>query len=150
VLTTVREDDVQRLVRKLDLAPHPEGGFYRETVRTSWCTNIYFLLPGGQFSAWHRVRNADEVWHHYAGDPLVLHLLGDRGLERMVLGDPVHHLVVPAGTWQTAAPASQQGYVLVGCTVAPPFELQQFELADRAALSARHPEHERLIARYCR
>ena len=64
--------DVDRTVRRFGLAPHPEGGWYRETLRSAFCTTIMYLLPAGQYSAWHRVRGADEVWHHYAGDLLAL------------------------------------------------------------------------------
>lgn len=141
-------EDVQRLVKRLELVPHPEGGWYRETLRSAYCTTIYYLLPAGQFSAWHRVTDADEVWHHYAGDLLALHLLDDQGLRRIVLGDEAnHHAVVPAGTWQAATPLGDR-FSLVGCTVAPPFEFANLELADRAALAARYPEHERLVARF--
>lgn len=142
-------EDVQRLVKRLGLEPHPEGGWYRETLRSAYCTTIYYLLPAGQFSAWHRVKHADEVWHHYAGDLLALHLLDAAGHRRIVLGDEVHHAVVPAGTWQAAVPLGDR-FSLVGCTVAPPFEFPDLEIADRAGLTATFPEHERLIARFAK
>ena len=140
-------EDVQRLVKRLDLVPHPEGGWYRETFRSAYCTTIYFLLPAGQYSAWHRVTDADEVWHHYAGDLLALHLLDATGARRIVLGGEVHHAVIPANTWQAATPLGDT-YSLVGCTVAPPFEFPALEVGDRAALLAAYPDHERLITRF--
>jgi predicted cupin superfamily sugar epimerase len=142
-------EDVQRLVKRFELQPHPEGGWFRETMRTEHCTTIYYLLPAGHFSAWHRVIGADEVWHHYAGDLLALHVLDASGARRMVLGEDHHHGVVPAGSWQAATPLGDR-FSLVGCTVAPAFEFSRFELGTRAALTAAFPQHERLIARFTR
>ena len=142
-------EDVQRLIRRLDLAPHPEGGFYRETMRSEHCTTIYFLLPAGQFSAWHRVEGADEVWHHYAGDPLSLHTLDEAGCHRVLLGEDVHHAVVPAGVWQAATPVGDR-YALVGCTVAPAFEFSRFELGTRDDLTRAYPDQERMVHRFTR
>ena len=142
-------EDVQRLIRRYDLVPHPEGGYYRETMRSAHCTTIYFLLPAGQFSAWHRVNGADEVWHHYAGDPLALHTLDARGVQRTVLGEDAHHAIVPAGTWQAATPIGER-FTLVGCTVAPAFEFSNFELGQRAALLQQFPASERHISRFTR
>jgi predicted cupin superfamily sugar epimerase len=129
------------LIRTLNLQPHPEGGFYRETWRSSIrvaadarpsrsaLTTIYFLLAAGGFSAWHRVRS-DEVWHWYEGAPLELllaspdcstaqrHRLGPVGAD----SQPV--LTVPADWWQAARPVGD--YALCGCTVAPGFEFEDF------------------------
>jgi predicted cupin superfamily sugar epimerase len=127
------------VVRLLDLAPHPEGGFYRETFRAAAAeggrgasTAIYYLLREGDVSAWHRV-DADEVWHHYAGAPLELSL-SVQGRERSILrlgtdlaAGERPQAVVPAGVWQAARPLG--GWTLVGCTVAPAFEFAGFEMA---------------------
>jgi predicted cupin superfamily sugar epimerase len=127
------------IVARLGLRPHPEGGWYVETFRDvsgggrARSTAIYFLLEEGQVSAWHRVREAAEVWHFYAGAPLALCLSHDGlSVERLVLGPdlaagerPQH--VVPADCWQTAE--SLGAWTLVGCTVAPGFEFASFELA---------------------
>jgi hypothetical protein len=144
--------EAERWIQRLRLEPHPEGGWYRETARTPAMTTIYYLLAEGQHSAWHRLVDADEVWHHYAGDPLVLYLLGPDGLRREVLGEGgSHHVLVPAGIWQAATPASvRHGHALVGCTVAPPFAFERFELGDRARLTAEHPEHAPVVARFSR
>ena len=149
--------DFQSIVNLLDLAPHPEGGFYRETFRApgprAASTAIYFLLPAGTFSAFHRIRS-DEVWHHYDGDPLELHVVdGDRH-ERVVLGRdlasgerPQH--VVPAGAWQAAIPLGTR-WTLCGCTVAPGFDFAEFELPGRDVLLAQLPGHEALVRRFTR
>jgi predicted cupin superfamily sugar epimerase len=126
------------LITRLNLAPHPEGGWYRQTWAASGdCrpagTCIYFLLKQGERSHWHRV-DAGEIWHFYAGTPLVLsiaptdegpafdHILGSD----FVAGQQPQ-LVVEAGEWQaTAAP---DGWGLVGCTVSPGFQFDGFELA---------------------
>ncbi|MEQ1568841.1 MAG: cupin domain-containing protein [Myxococcota bacterium] len=139
----------QDRVRALGLAPHPEGGFYRETARSARSTTILFLVPAGAHSAWHRVRGAEEVWHWYEGDPLELHLLDPGGPRSVTLGPDLRHHVVPPDSWQAAAPAAgPAGYSLVGCTVAPPFEFSVFELADPAALAAAYPSCAALAARF--
>lgn len=134
-----RGQSAEEVVRLLDLSPHPEGGFFRETFRAkasdgarAASTAIYYVLREGDVSAWHRV-DADEVWHHYAGAPLEL-LLSLDGEERVTvrLGSDLAagerpQAVVPAGIWQSARPLG--GWTLVGCTVAPAFEFSGFEMA---------------------
>jgi len=131
------------IVRLLDLEPHPEGGRYRETFRDTATvasgadsdraasTAIYFLLRAGEVSRWHRV-DAAEVWHWYAGAPLALTLAEAEGRRGIRLGPDLAagerpQAVVPAGAWQQAA--SLGDWTLVGCTVAPGFQLAGFELA---------------------
>ena len=128
------------VVRLLGLAPHPEGGHYRETFRDAATvgagraasTAIYFLLRAGERSRWHRV-DAAEVWHFYLGAPLALRVAaaGERTTLRLGAGLAAGErpqLVVPAGAWQSAA--SLGAWTLVGCTVAPGFEFSGFELAE--------------------
>ena len=129
------------IIRLLDLQPHPEGGHYRQTFRDPQAdangraasTAIYFLLARGERSHWHRV-DAVEVWHHYAGAPLVLEMAAsEQGpVRRMKLGDDLAagerpQGMVPAGHWQAAE--SLGDWTLVGCTVAPGFEFASFEMA---------------------
>ena len=124
--------EADRLIRLLDLKPHPEGGHFRETYRDSnqgraHSTAIYFLLKAGEVSRWHRV-DAAEVWHFYRGAPLELKI----GRQTHVLGADIEaaqapQLVVPPGAWQAAR--SLGDYTLVGCTVAPGFEFSKFEMA---------------------
>lgn len=123
----------EEVARLLGLQPHPEGGFFRETFRESPSTAIYYLLREGDVSAWHRVRDAAEVWHHYAGAPVELTVSpGGRGSEAVLLGSDLAagerpQAVVPAGAWQTARAVG--GWALMGCTVAPAFEFSSFEMA---------------------
>jgi uncharacterized protein len=130
-----------QVIRLLDLKPHPEGGHFRETFRDSAkaesgraaSTAIYFLFARGERSRWHRV-DAAEVWHYYAGAPLVLEMTADGNApaRRMKLGPDIAmgerpQGVVQAGHWQAAE--SLGDWTLVGCTVAPGFEFSAFELA---------------------
>lgn len=132
----------------LGLLPHPEGGWYRETHRSALCTTIDFVLPTGTFSGWHRVRGAEEVWNHHRGGRLALHLLDARGSTTIVLGEHQFSAVVPAGCWQAAEPLDPS-WVLVGCTVAPPFTFAGFDLADERLL-LEFPEHAGAVERLLR
>jgi predicted cupin superfamily sugar epimerase len=148
--------DPEDIVRRLGLRPHPEGGFYGETFRSaitvrlpdgrvrSASTAIHYLLPAGGWSTWHRVA-ADEVWHHYDGAPLHLYRLG-LGHVRLDRGTP--QAVVPAGIWQAAEPEGDA--VLSGCTVAPGFEFDDFEIGTIDALIAEFPAEATLIRRLAR
>jgi predicted cupin superfamily sugar epimerase len=129
----------EEIVARLQLAPHPEGGHYREMFRDGGgpgraaSTAIYFLLAQGERSHWHRLHDAAEVWHFYAGAPLVLDLSADgRSVEEHALGIDLAlgmrpQIVVPTGCWQAAR--STGAWTLAGCTVAPGFEFAGFELA---------------------
>lgn len=114
------------LIRLLRLAPHPEGGHYRETHRSPALTQIHFLLRAGERSRWHRI-DREEVWSHHEGGPLELFIERDHEIHRLTLGPGLPSAVVPARAWQAARPVG--AYALVGCTVAPPFEFRGFELA---------------------
>jgi predicted cupin superfamily sugar epimerase len=139
----VSAPSAEEAVRLLGLVPHPEGGFYKETFRASGpggtrgaSTAIYYLLRENEISAWHRVRDADEVWHHYAGAALELTLVQEGRREVLRLGTDLlagerPQAVVPAGAWQTARVADRAAgaWALAGCTVAPAFEFSSFEMA---------------------
>ncbi len=127
------------VIRLLDLAPHPEGGHFRETFRDAVqvggraaSTAIYFLLARGERSHWHRV-DAAEPWHWHAGAALKLQIASERGSVSSVrLGPDLvagerPQAIVPAHAWQAAE--SLGDWTLVGCTVAPGFEFAGFELA---------------------
>lgn len=158
----------EEIIRHLELAPHPEGGHFKEVfradldVRTTHHTSarrastaIYFLLRDDEFSALHRV-SSDEVWHHYAGDALELHTLDENRHDVTLLGAdfaagqrPLS--VVTRGVWQAARIARRvHGYALCGCTVAPGFEFSDFEMPDRAELLARLPHHAAAISELTR
>lgn len=127
------------VIERLGLKPHPEGGHYRETFRDprtdadgrAVSTAILFLLDVGEVSDWHRV-DAAEVWHFHAGAPLVLTLSPDghdasaHHLGPAIEAGQMPQLVVPSGVWQTAT--SLGAWTLVGCTVAPGFRFEGFEL----------------------
>lgn len=122
------------VVALLGLEPHPEGGWYRQTFRDAAppegrgaSTAIYFLLEAGQESRWHRV-DAAEVWHYYAGAPMMLTIdKADHRLGPDLAVGERPQAVVPAGVWQMAR--SLGDWTLVGCTVAPGFEFTGFEMA---------------------
>jgi predicted cupin superfamily sugar epimerase len=128
------------LIRRLGMRPHPEGGHYREVYRDNRAggrgrahsTGIYFILRAGEVSRWHRI-DVTEVWHFYRGSPLALAIAPPRGpAVRHVLGNDIQggerpQIVVPPQAWQMAA--SLGAYTLVGCTVAPGFDFETFELA---------------------
>ncbi|WP_289035090.1 cupin domain-containing protein [uncultured Roseibium sp.] len=128
------------IVKYLNMQPHPEGGFYVETFRDeitdetarAASTAIYFLLPEGVTSHWHKV-DAVETWHWYAGSPLELSISPDgRTVERSILGNNLvagerPQGIVPRDGWQQAR--SLGAWTLVGCTVAPGFQFEGFEMA---------------------
>lgn len=163
----------QALIDQLELLPHPEGGFYKETYRSaeaisasalpkrftqgdrSFSTMIYFLLVEDNFSAFHRIK-ADEGWHFYTGTPIKITEITPEGkwLET-VLGNQPHlqqtfQHWVPAGNWFASEVLDRKGFGLVGCTVAPGFDFRDFEMADRKQLTALHPAHAQGIARLTR
>lgn len=137
----------EQVIALLDLAPHPEGGCFRETWRAAAAegeraagTAIYYMLRTGEVSAWHRV-DAAEVWHHYAGAPLELSISEDgndtdvRRLGPDLAAGERPQLVVPAHAWQSARTLGD--WTLVGCTVSPAFEFSGFELAPDGFAPAR-------------
>ena len=164
--TTAQMTTAEDWIAHLQLAPHPEGGYFRETYRSqelvtpaasryagprAASTAIYFLLRSGEISRLHRLRS-DEVWHFYAGSSLTLHLLFASGkYETIRLGDAVANgeqlqAVIPAGCWFGATVSRPGSFTLVGCTVAPGFDFQDFEMGSRAALTQQFPQHQELVA----
>lgn len=165
-------EEIQELVSQLQLQPHPEGGYYRETYRSpiaipvtgtteeesvsrSLSTAILFLITSGNFSAFHRIKS-DECWHFYRGRPLCIHQLSPAGAyKRILLGnletsEQVCQYVVPAGYWFASETLEPNSYALVGCTVAPGFDFTDFELAHGAKLSEEYPAQAALIKRLTR
>jgi hypothetical protein len=156
----IDDSKAAKLIAQLGLQPHPEGGFFVETFRSSLqlsladgrcraaSTAIYFLLPCNAFSSLHQV-TSDEIWHYYDGEPLELTTITPEGiLEHVILGKnfaagqmPQH--VVPRGVWQGARPLRSAGigYTLVGCTVAPGFDFEDFTMLSRAGLELLFPQH---------
>jgi predicted cupin superfamily sugar epimerase len=164
--------DAQYWIEKLQLAAHPEGGYYRRTYKADLVvakealppgftgaravsTAIYFLLEGENFSAFHRLRS-DEVWHSYAGDPLVVHVIEPEGKYFSILlgcdleAGQVLQAVVPAGCWFASHVADWKSFAVVGCTVAPGFDFADFEMGNRAELVRIYPQHRELVERLTR
>lgn len=161
------DEEAQRIVARFEMQPHAEGGYFREVFRSGLeiassdasagrtaarrgSSLIYFLLADAQFSAFHRVRRADEVWHLYAGGPLELHVIDANGrydcralTTDYQRGEPAS--VVPADVWQAARLAPGARWMLCGCTVSPAFEFDDFEMPPAAQLIAAHPEHAAII-----
>jgi predicted cupin superfamily sugar epimerase len=161
--------EAARWIERLDLRPHREGGYFRETYRAAesvaraalpprydgpraFMTAIYFLLPGGEISALHRLRS-DELWFFHAGSALtVVTLAEDGALVETRLGPDVDRgerwqTIVGAGHWFGAMVEAAHSFALVGCTVAPGFEFADFELGERGALVRRFPQHRATIER---
>lgn len=156
-------------INALQMFPHPEGGFYKETYRSnenlsqdklpnrydgqrSLGTSIYFLLTKEDRSHFHRLRS-DEIWHYHQGGVVEIHMISEDGtLSSQKLGTDIasgQHLqvVIPRGTWFAAEVIGGE-YILVGCTVAPGFAFEDFELADRQSLSSAYPQHQTLIEQF--
>ena len=163
---------VEQLINQFGLQPHPEGGWFRESYRStesiaasalpdrfhaerSLATAIYFLLEKGNFSAFHRIKS-DECWHFYAGGTLhvyVIHANGEleiKKLGRDIANGETFQFVVPGDCWFTAEPVKGAEFCFVGCTVAPGFNFTDFELADAAELIKQYPKHINIIKRLCR
>ncbi len=163
---------VPLLVEKYKLLPHPEGGFYKENYRSfekipnaslpkrfhgdrNYSTAIYFLLEAGDYSAFHKI-SSDECWHFYSGGPLLIYIIHINGkMEMIKLGNDIlqgeqFQAIVPAQCWFASEPAPGSAYSFVGCTVAPGFDFDDFELAKKEELSKLFPQHGILINRLTR
>jgi hypothetical protein len=165
-------NSAQYWIDELRLEPHPEGGYFRQTYRSELIiphsalpaefngsrtvsTGMYFLLEGKDFSALHRLRS-DEMWHFYAGTPVMVHQIDrDGSYSQILLGsDPavgqVFQAVVPAGCWFASHVADWESFAVVGCTVAPGFDFDDFEMGKRAELLRTFPQHRKLVERLTR
>jgi len=163
---------VNTLIQRHGLEPHPEGGWYKQTYKSSeliaaetlpkrfgasrvFSTAIYFLLETGNFSAFHRIKS-DECWHFYAGDPLLIYIIEQTGELKVIPLGSDHEkgqsfqYVVSANCWFASRPAPQSKYCFVGCTVSPGFEFEDFELASATVLSVMYPQHKSIIMELCR
>jgi uncharacterized protein len=159
-------------IKHLELQPHPEGGFFKETYRSPgiissqslssdfngdrhYSTAIYFLLQQGSFSAFHRIAS-DECWHFYEGNTLLVHVIDEDGnysctrLGRKIHEGEVFQFVVPAKCWFASEPAPGTDFTLVGCTVSPGFDFADFEMAKAETLMKDYAQHHSLIQRLCR
>lgn len=161
--------DAAYWIEKLQLQQHPEGGFFAETYRSKerlnesklpdrynssrvFGTSIYFLLTKDSVSNFHRLKS-DEIWHFHFGGSAKIHFINKEGNHsEHLIGAELEkgeslQIVIPKGTWFSAE-VVKEDFILVGCTVAPGFEFEDFELADRQGLSSAYPQHQTLIERF--
>jgi len=161
-------------INKLGLEKHPEGGWFKEVYRSAetiktehlperfggerhHSTSIYFLLTSDTFSAFHRIKS-DELWHFYDGSPVTIHMINESGeYSQVTLGrdrdidkGEVLQYAIPHSVWFGAEVDNKDSYVLVGCTVAPGFHYDDFELAKRDWLMREYPQHKEIIERLTR
>ncbi len=159
-------------VEKLNLRPHPEGGFFKETYRSneiipqnalpdrfsgerSFSTSIYFLLNKDNFSAFHRIKQ-DELWHFYDGSSLTVHIIDQDGayftkkLGKDIDGNETPQVMVYAGSFFAAEVNNKESFSFTGCTVAPGFDFDDFEMPDRKELLKQFPEHKEIIKKFTR
>ena len=125
-------DNSEKLIKKLQMIPHPEGGHFKESYRDKNISLIYYLLKKNEKSHWHRLKK-NEILHFYDGDPLIIYLSEDGIMvDKIILNNSenqLSHFVIKSGTWFSMK--SKGDYSLIGCTVAPPFDYDDFELAPK-------------------
>jgi predicted cupin superfamily sugar epimerase len=154
--------DIQRLVDQLQLQPHIEGGFYRETYRSKESINnaqgqerhlstlIYFLLPSGRYSKFHKIAS-DEIWLYQQGAPVAIHLLLEDGTHKIeVLGQDISNgqqlqVIIPAGTLFGAEVVGENTFALSACMVSPGFDFADFQLLEKDELIKMFPQHTSII-----
>ena len=154
--------DIQRLVDQLQLQPHIEGGFYRETYRSKESINnaqgqirhlstlIYFLLPSGRYSKFHKIAS-DEIWLYQQGAPVAIHLLLEDGTHKIeVLGQDINNgeqlqVIIPAGTLFGAEVVGENTFALSACMVSPGFDFADFQLMEKDELIEMFPQHTSII-----
>jgi len=153
---------IQELVKNLDLKAHPEGGYYSETYRSgleletkegfrSLATCIYFLMTSDNVSKFHSIAG-DEIWFYHEGSPLTVHILSDKGYEKLLVGplDGLGHQpqqLVPPGVIFGSTVEEPESYSLVSCMVSPGFDFRDFRLYGADELSAKWPDHDDIIRR---
>ena len=159
-------------INHLQLQPHPEGGYFKETYRAkenipalalpnrfggerSFSTSIYYLLRQGERSVFHKIKS-DECWNFYEGQTLLIHIIENNGIYQCIklgknlMNGEAFQYVVPANTWFASEPAPGSLFSLSGCTVAPGFDFADFEIADKKSLLSSFPEHSDIINRLCK
>ncbi len=165
-------NNIKNIIDKLELLPHPEGGYFKETYRSdgvidesnlddtiegkrNYSTGIYFLLTSETFSAFHRIKQ-DEMWHFYKGSTLKLHIISEKGdYSSILIGndfdkEEVPQFTVKAKDWFAAEVIDTNSYSLVGCTVSPGFDFRDFEMPKREDLISKFPKHASIITKLTR
>jgi uncharacterized protein len=154
-------------IEKLNLQKHPEGGYFSETYRNNesikkehlperyngdkcFSTLIYYLLKENDLSHFHRLKS-DEIWHFYSGSPLIVHLIDENGnYKSVLLGSNIEtgemfQFVIPRNTWFGAEVKDKSSFSLIGCTVSPGFDFDDFELGKKRDLSDKYPRYINII-----
>jgi uncharacterized protein len=155
--------DAARLIKRLGLEKHSEGGYFKQTYTADTIVNvtgydgprhaataIYYMLVADQFSAFHRIRS-DELWHHYTGCSLTLYPIDNGKLSEIKMGKSsgeAPQVAIKANTWFAASLNDKNSYCLLGCTVSPGFDHRDWELGRRNELVKMYPQHTRIIERY--
>ena len=163
-------NDYRSIIERLNLLPHPEGGFYRRNWQSQMLgqskdangrvvhsersigSSILYLLPSHEVCAWHKVA-CDEMWHYYHGSSLIIHLLNAReGASEYHLGTRISEgelpqFIIPRDTWFCAETAEDDSYSFCGCTLWPSFSYADFELAEKSRLLDEFPTYKELITR---
>lgn len=152
------QNQIQQLIKKFNLLPHPEGGWYTETYRSkenvgdrSLLTSIYFLLTSDNVSRFHRIKS-DELWYFHQGSAVTVHTLDENGHTAHQLGNDIEngeqpYLLVKANTIFGSSLDTPESYALVSCAVAPGFDFRDFELFTNEALLSEYPNHFEIIER---
>lgn len=161
---------IQEIIKSLDLQPHPEGGYYKETYRSegiintdsldknysgerNYSTSIYFLLTSEDFSAFHKI-NQDEIWYFHEGSSIQLHTISEDGNhQQFTIGNDITknespQLIVPGNHWFAAKVNNVDSYALVSCSVSPGFDFSDFILPTRKELNDLFPQHKKLISEF--
>ncbi|MDR0969869.1 MAG: cupin domain-containing protein [Lentimicrobiaceae bacterium] len=165
-MDNLNSDRTTHLINQLQLLPHPEGGFYKETYRSdvtatdskgakrNVCTSIYYLLNGTNKSHFHRIPS-DELWYFHEGETLEIIYIQHSELTRVLLGKNTQngehfYIKIPANVWFAAKIKSEKSYTLVSCVVAPGFDFKDFELAERNTLLNAYPLLKDIIEEFTR
>lgn len=164
------DDEIKFLIDKLNLLPHPEGGYFSEVYRSDeflsfnslpkrfqsnrvFSTSIYFLLVKNQISHFHKIQS-DEIWHFYKGSSVTIHQIDENGnysfhkLGNNFLNNELPQIVIKNNTWFAAEIDDKNFYSLVGCTVSPGFEFEDFQLGKRNELIDKFPQYKDLIIKF--
>ena len=146
--------DYQKAIEKLQLEPHPEGGYYRQLYGNDATgkkdiSTIYYMLTDSDISAFHRLHGVTEIWYYHAGEPLNLYVIDIKGnlTIHQLSPDAEMQVVILPEEWFAAEIPSKKGFCLVGCAVAPAFSFENFELGNKDDLVQQFPQYAEIIER---
>lgn len=164
--------DKIKIIEILGLSPHPEGGYFKEIYKSDtsiplsalpkkysggrvFYTSIYYLLGSGEFSSFHRLKS-DEIWHYYDGSAMLIHNISENGeysiikLGRNLQNNEVPQYLLKSGCIFAAEVIDKDSFTLIGCTVSPGFDYDDFELLERSSLISLFPQHREIIIKLTR